>query len=85
MHWDCMKWVLQPMKQINLQMSLNPENKSHMDLLNWIDDQTTNRSSFIREAMFMRMSGSSNRKSVRVEGVSVKPTFDVDEVKRLLF
>lgn len=44
-------------KQINLQVALNTENKSHMDLLKWIDKETKNRSSFIRETMFMRMMG----------------------------
>jgi hypothetical protein len=44
-------------QQINLQVSLNPDNKSHMDLLKWINVETTNRSSFIRETLFMRMVG----------------------------
>lgn len=48
---------MEVIKQINLQVALNPENKSHMDLLNWIDKETKNRSSFIRETMFMRMMG----------------------------
>ena len=44
-------------RQINLQISLNPENRSHMELLKWIDTQTKNRSSYIRETMVMRMMG----------------------------
>jgi hypothetical protein len=44
-------------KQKILQVALNYNNKSHMDLLKWIDTETTNRSSFIRETMFMRMMG----------------------------
>lgn len=43
--------------QINLQVALNPENKSHRDLLKWIDTETKNRSSFIRETLIMRMMG----------------------------
>jgi hypothetical protein len=48
---------MEAIKQINLQVALNPENKSHMDLLKWIDTETKNRSSFIRETLFMRMMG----------------------------
>lgn len=42
---------------VRLQVAFNPENKSHRDLLEWIDAETVNRSSFIRETLLMRMLG----------------------------
>lgn len=41
--------------QVNWPVAFNPENKSHIDLMNWISKQTTNRSSFIRETLMLRM------------------------------
>jgi hypothetical protein len=69
--------------QICLQCALNPSNKSHMQLWDWLNEQTTNRSSFIRETLFMRMMGFSSRKYENDE-VMLTDDIDTDEVLRLI-
>jgi hypothetical protein len=66
-----------------LQCALNPQNLSHMQLWNWLNEQTTNRSSFIRETLVMRMMGFVGR---RVDEQSYIPMaeIDTDEVLRLI-
>jgi hypothetical protein len=68
--------------QINLQSSLNPENRSHMKLWDWINEETTNRSSFIRETLYLRMMG--KFKSTEEKEVRSQSEFDADEVLRLI-
>jgi hypothetical protein len=71
--------------QINLQSALNPENRSHMQLWKWLNEQTTNRSSFIRETLFMRMMGMIGvRVDTSLEFEKQKEEIDADEVMRLI-
>lgn len=72
------------MRQINIQMSLNPQNKSHMDLLEWMNEQTKNKSSFIRETMFMRMVGIYGVRSVEVQSTREEIGFDQNEILKLI-
>ncbi len=39
---------------ISIQVCFNKMNRAHMELLDWLDEQTTNKSCFIREAILMR-------------------------------
>lgn len=70
--------------QICLQCALNPENKSHMQLWDWLNEQTTNRSSFIRETLFMRMMGMIGGKMFEQQGNRQTDEIDTDEVLRLI-
>jgi NhaP-type Na+/H+ or K+/H+ antiporter len=69
--------------QINLQIALNPENKSHMQLWKWINEQTTNRSSFIRETLFMRMMGIIGVVGANLQ-MQIDEELDRNEVMRLI-
>lgn len=69
--------------QINLQIALNPENKSHMQLWKWINEQTTNRSSFIRETLFMRMMGIIGAVGANLQ-MQINDELDRNEVLRLI-
>lgn len=73
-------------QQINLQAALNTENNSHMQLLSWLDDQTKNRSSFIRETLFMRMWGivGGNIIQRQNENTNLTDNSDADEILRLI-
>jgi hypothetical protein len=54
-----------------------------MQLWNWLNEQTTNRSSFIRETLVMRMMGFIGRRAdeqVYIPSVEI----DTDEVLRLI-
>ncbi|NBI28080.1 hypothetical protein [Chengkuizengella marina] len=68
-------------EQINLQSALNPLNQNHMRLWEWLNEQTNNRSSFIRETLFMRMSGAF---ITHQEKEKSSKHNDVDEVLRLV-
>ncbi|MDP5275253.1 hypothetical protein [Chengkuizengella axinellae] len=43
--------------QINVQVVFNPKNQHHMNILSWLNEQSKNRSSYIRELLFNRMEG----------------------------
>lgn len=70
-------------EQINLQVSFNPKNRSHMELLSWINTQTTNKSSFIRESVLMRMVGMFGVRGVELQEFK-QEEIDVNEVLRLI-
>lgn len=70
-------------KMIVWQISLNPKNVSHRKLMDWVNSQTTNRSSFIREALIMRMYGELREGSVN-EGYKKQEEIDKNEVLRLI-
>lgn len=72
-------------KYVNLQISFNLNNKSHRQLIKWIDEQTTNRSGFIRETLVMRMMGFQNVNLGNQPSNNVQvQSFDEDEVFRLI-
>jgi hypothetical protein len=54
-----------------------------MELLDWLEDQTTNKSSFIRETLLMRMMGMIGAVFQNHEMKS-ENKFDADEVKRMI-
>lgn len=55
-----------------------------MQLLEWIDQETTNRSSFIRETMFMRMMGQMNYSQPKEKSMPVESVFDKDEILNII-
>jgi hypothetical protein len=69
--------------QINLQCALNRECKTHMQLWDWLNEQTTNRSAFIRETLFMRMMGMVGVKMIEQDRVQ-SDEIDTDEVLRVI-
>ncbi|OPH61744.1 hypothetical protein BC351_00440 [Paenibacillus ferrarius] len=71
-------------KQICLQVALNPENKSHMDLLEWIDEETKNRSSFIRETLFLRKMGMIGSAKSGFSMDTVQNDISVDDVMSII-
>jgi hypothetical protein len=70
-------------RQIQLQSVLNPENLSHMQLWDWLNKQTTNRSSFIRETLLLRMMGMIGGKLFEQDHMQTDG-IDTDEVLRLI-
>lgn len=68
--------------QVNWQVSFNPRNMSHRQVMDWIQEQTTNRSSFIRETLVMRMMGMFGFKSA--DSQEAEREIDADEVLRLI-
>lgn len=71
-------------EQINLQVSFNPKNRSHIEILNWLNEQTTNRSSFIRETILMRMMGMFGVRNIERSEIPSMNDIDQDEVMRLI-
>ncbi|NDI34661.1 hypothetical protein [Chengkuizengella sediminis] len=51
--------------QINVQIAFNPNNKHHMNMLNWLNEQSSNRSSFIKEVLFHWMEGKESQPTPR--------------------
>jgi hypothetical protein len=73
-------------EQINVPICFNKNNLSHITLLNWIDQQTTNRSAFIRETVLMRMMGLIGRSSESSKNPfsEQEPEIDIDEALRII-
>lgn len=60
------------MRQVNYQVSFNPKSRSHVALMEWLESQTVNRSSFIRETLSMRMMGMFGYRSIEVQEEAVE-------------
>lgn len=71
-------------EQINVPIAFNRKNNSHMSLLSWIDQQTTNRSAFIRETVLMRMMGIIGRSSESQIETVRESEIDINEALRII-
>lgn len=71
-------------EQINVPIAFNRKNNSHMSLLSWIDQQTTNRSAFIRETVLMRMMGIIGRSTETAFEPVKEIDIDVHEALRII-